>query len=73
MRLHRNRAIVDGEKITKALKFEFGCKWRGSADFSQQSRAALRNVLKISAPFHVTQFARDSNVTTGHFLLRVAL
>ena len=29
LRLHGNRAMVDGEKITKALKFEFWREWRG--------------------------------------------
>ena len=37
----------------------------GSADFSQQSRRGFAETAKNIAPFYVTQFARDSNVTTG--------
>jgi hypothetical protein len=41
LELRRNWAIVDGEKTTKALKFEFGYKWRGGAGiFSRKLMAA---------------------------------
>jgi hypothetical protein len=51
LELHRNRAIPDGEKITKALKCEFGCEWRRALQtfLSKVGAAFAGRIKNISA------------------------
>ena len=60
----REFALSAGEKITKALKFEFDANGAGPQTFLTSRRGFAKRVKNIGAiPRHT--FARDSNVTTG--------